>query len=390
MIMISPFLLLTVASLASAWKDLSDNTLNFLPNPSDADFDINTGRLLAPILIPRVPGTEGSLKVLNHFQSFFSAELPSWSLTTQNSSSVTPTSNGKEIPFVNFMATRDPPWAQPGDVGRLVLVAHYDSKLTPKDFIGATDSAVPCAILLHIAQSIDAALTRKWADLQAAGKIDDGLDDDDDIAKKGVMLLFLDGEEAFHSWTDTDSLYGARSLAETWEATHHPALSSRHNQISDIDLFLLLDLLGSQNPRIPSYFKTTHWAYNHMSDLETRMRESNLFLSHGASPGKWFYEPSVKAMSAHTFAVQDDHVPFQARGVEILHIIPTPFPLVWHTMEDDGKHLDMQTVKDWASLVTAFTAGWLELEGHIEAPLDTAGKIIDDIGIAARDYKSEL
>jgi len=29
-----------------------------------------------------------------------------------------------------------------------VLAAHYDSKLTPEGFLGATDSAVPCAMLL--------------------------------------------------------------------------------------------------------------------------------------------------------------------------------------------------------------------------------------------------
>lgn len=90
--------------------------------------------------------------------------------------------------------------------------------------------------------------------------------------------------------------------------------------------------------------------------------------------------------------VQDDHVPFLARGVEVLHIIPTPFPRVWHTMEDDGEHLDMQTVKDWAYLVTAFTAGWLELDGHVEAPLDTAGSIIDvdKVGIGRREFRTEL
>jgi glutaminyl-peptide cyclotransferase len=26
----------------------------------------------------------------------------------------------------------------------------------------------------------------------------------------GIQILLLDGEEAFQSWTDTDSLYGAR------------------------------------------------------------------------------------------------------------------------------------------------------------------------------------
>lgn len=132
-----------------------------------------------------------------------------------------------------------------------------------------------------------------------------------------------------------------------------------------------------------------------MSDLETRMRDSNLFLSHGAAPKKWFYEPPTKPDQFNWFMVQDDHIPFMARGVEVLHVIPTPFPGVWHTMDDDGDHLDMQTVKDWAYLVTAFTAGWLELEGFVEAPLDTAGKIIDDIGegkvgIEKRDFRTEL
>lgn len=182
-----------------------------------------------------------------------------------------------------------------------------------------------------------------------------------------------------------------RSLAETWESTRHPALSSRQNHLSSIDLFLLLDLLGSPNPRIPSYFKTTHWAYAHMAALETRMRASNIFLSHESSPGSWFYE-AKKPVHAAGFMVQDDHVPFLARGVEVLHVIPTPFPRVWHTMEDDGEHLDMQTVKDWAYLVTAFTTGWLELDGYVEAPLDTAGSIIDvdKVGIGRRELRTEL
>lgn len=64
--------------------------------------------------------------------------------------------------------------------------------------------------------------------------------------------------------------------------------------------------------------------------------------------------------------VQDDHVPFMARGVEILHIIPSPFPRVWHDMSDDGEHLDTDTVEDWAKLVMAFTAEWMELEGFFD------------------------
>ena len=57
----------------------------------------------------------------------------------------------------------------------------------------------------------------------------------------------------------------------------------------------------------------------------------------------------------------DDHLPFIARGVPILHLIPTPFQPVWHTMDDDGPHLDMPTVRDWAKIVTAFTMEWLDM-----------------------------
>lgn len=118
-----------------------------------------------------------------------------------NSTSTTPVSKGNEVPFVNFIATRDPPGSMEGDVSRLALVAHYDSKYTPEGFIGATDSAAPCAMILHIARSIDAALTKRWAEAK---------EDDFEVEHKGVQVLLLDGEEAFKSWTDTDSLYGAR------------------------------------------------------------------------------------------------------------------------------------------------------------------------------------
>ncbi|KAG0124287.1 peptidase family M28-domain-containing protein [Tuber indicum] len=366
-----PALLPLFPTLTTAWTDLSDETLARLPNPSDTDFDITSGALLSPILIPRVPGTEGSLKVLSHFQNFFATKLPDWKTSTQNSTATTPTSNGAEIPFVNFYATRDPPWAGGGDVGRLVLVAHYDSKSTPEGFIGATDSAVPCAVLMHAAQAVDEALTRKWEDMRVKGLAGDGLGDGDghEDAYRGVMILFLDGEEAFHSWTNEDSLYGARSLAKTWESTPHTVLSQRKNHISSIDLFLLLDLLGSKSPTIPSYFPTTHWAYTHMAALESRLRRQNHFLSHETSPNPWFFEPK-KGKRFNSMMIQDDHIPFLARGVEVLHVIPSPFPRVWHVLEDDGKHLDMPTVKDWARLTAAFLAGWLGLEGFVEAPLE--------------------
>lgn len=356
----------------TAYTALSDANLQHIPRPG-ADFDIHNGALLAPILRPRVPGTPGSLEVLQHFVTFFQIKLPSWKLELQNSTWTTPATGNAQVPFVNLIATRDPPWTSPGDVGRLALVAHYDSKLTPEGFIGATDSAAPCAMLLHAARSLDGALTKKWAAMEAAGEDGGGIDEE-----KGIQIILLDGEEAFAAWTDADSLYGARSLAEAWEHTPHAAASMYHNPIDSISLFVLLDLLGAADPRIPSYFKMTHWAYQAMSKVEMRLRGLGLMrsspnrLSVRAAPGFEFRnepiflpEASKQDNSFRTPFVLDDHVPFMARGVDILHLIPIPFPRVWHTIDDDGEHLDMATTEDWATIVTAFAAEWMDLDGHL-------------------------
>ncbi|KKP00292.1 hypothetical protein THAR02_07613 [Trichoderma harzianum] len=349
-----PLLVLVGAALGIG--TLTDDDLRGLPSPGD-DFDIHNGKLLAPILIPRVPGTEGQKKTQQHFVDFFTTNLPDWELIWQNSTSKTPATGNNEIPFANIILRRDPPGYREGEVGRLTLVAHYDSKIDPKDFIGATDSAAPCAMLMHIARSIDGALKSKWDAMAASGDLDDNLE-----PGVGVQILLLDGEEAFVRWTQTDSLYGARSLAETWESEFHPSMSTFRTPLHSISLFVLLDLLGSPNPRVPSYFLTTHWAYNNMAVLEKRMRDLGLLESNPSSP---FLPDAQKRADQFGYGgIEDDHIPFLRRGVDILHLIPTPFPDVWHTMADDGEHLDMPTVSDWTKLVMAFTAEWLDLSGH--------------------------
>ena len=41
-------------------------------------------------------------------------------------------------------------------------------------------------------------------------RLEDGLEDDDDVSDTTLTMVFFDGEEAFKEWTDTDSVYGAR------------------------------------------------------------------------------------------------------------------------------------------------------------------------------------
>jgi glutaminyl-peptide cyclotransferase len=134
---------------------------------------------------------------------------------------------------------------------------------------------------------------------------------------------------------------------------------------------------------VPSYFKTTHWAYKHMARAEDRLRKLGLMKSSANHEPKKAKRENKKPRAERPFLseaakadtafiggfVQDDHVPFMARGVEILHIIPTPFPHVWHNqygVPDDGEHLDMDTVEDWTKLLMAFTAEWMELEGFFD------------------------
>lgn len=347
-----------------AYEKLSDETLKALPRPKQ-DFDIHNGPILSPILQTRVPGTPGHTAVLDHFVTFFQTSLPKWNLEFQNSTSSTPVSNGKDVPFVNLIVSRDPPGAPVGDVGRLTLVAHYDSKLEPEGFIGAIDSAAPCAMLMHAMRSIDVALEKKWTFMKDQG-IDPSLEE-----QRGIQLLLLDGEEAFQQWSDTDSLYGARSLAQQWDAQVYPAMSTFKTPLSSISLFVLLDLLGAKSPSILSFYPTTHWAYQCLATLQERLRSLGMFKS--SSTESWFPQSSQTSREVKPLGgISDDHLPFLARGVEILHLIDfrphTGFPQVWHTIDDDAEHLDMDTVEDWSVLVTAFAAEWMELEGHLDHP----------------------
>lgn len=111
---------------------------------------------------------------------------------------------------------------------------------------------------------------------------------------------------------------------------------------------------------MPSYFQNTHWAYEHLSEVEERMRRLGLLET---SPRTPFLSEKDKKASEFTFGfIGDDHIPFLRRGVDVLHVIPTPFPSFWHTMDDDGEHLDLPTVRDWGKIVTAFVAEWMELD----------------------------
>jgi glutaminyl-peptide cyclotransferase len=130
---------------------------------------------------------------------------------------------------------------------RVVIACHYDSKyFTNINFIGATDSAVPCAMLLDLAKYLK-----------------DILPNEPQLAYLGrhLQFIFFDGEEAFVDWTATDSIYGSRHYASLLSTNY----SSK--AFDTMDLFVLLDLIGGDRSQFLNYFPQTSHVYNLMAKI---------------------------------------------------------------------------------------------------------------------------
>jgi len=171
-LIISLTLLLYLAFLSApvaAYTALSDRFLKLIPS-GGTDFDPLSGKLLAPLLIPRIPGTAGQKAAQRHFVDFFAAELPHWTVAWQNST-VSTNAGSIDVPVQNLLLRREPPWTKPGQANYLTLAAHYDSRSVPAGFVGATDGAVPCAILMHVARSIDKYVQQMHDEMAELGEV---------------------------------------------------------------------------------------------------------------------------------------------------------------------------------------------------------------------------
>ncbi|XP_053317237.1 glutaminyl-peptide cyclotransferase isoform X2 [Spea bombifrons] len=288
---------------------------------------------LQPMLIERVSGSLGNFVVRQHIKQRLQ-RLTGWLIEEDSFESLTPYGY---VTFSNIISTLNPTAER-----HLVLACHYDSKyFSPqwdrKVFIGATDSAVPCAMILEVARVLDHRLQQ--------------LKKNTDLSLK---LIFFDGEEAFYRWSPYDSLYGSQHLAQKMENTPHPPGAKDTNQLDGIDLFVLLDLIGAANPIFPSYFKNTHRWHKKLQSIEKRLHSLNLLKNH--SPDVKYFQSSLRARP-----VDDDHVPFLQRGVPVLHLIPSPFPNVWHTMEDNEKNLHPDTIENISKMIQVFVVEYLKI-----------------------------
>ncbi|XP_011703842.1 PREDICTED: glutaminyl-peptide cyclotransferase isoform X1 [Wasmannia auropunctata] len=221
----------------------------------------------------------------------------------------------------------------------LTLACHYDSKYTrERDFIGATDSAVPCAQLINLATVMNKYLTKQR-----------------DVS---LMLVFFDGEEAFEEWGPNDSIYGAKHLAKKWDNKITNDEGENHfSELDRMDVLVLLDLLGAPDPTFYNYFKNTEKWYSLLLSIEKKLAQMRKFESYSYNrPEQRYFQPY--SLESH---IEDDHIPFLKRDVPILHIIPTPFPPFWHKSGDNRHNIDLKTTENINKILRVFVASYLGL-----------------------------
>lgn len=153
-------------------------------------------------------------------------------------------------------------------------------------------------------------------------------------------------------------IYGARHLAAKWE---------KEDFLHRIDMLVLLDLLGSPDPTFYSFFESTENWYQRLCDTEVRLDDESLMQKYQSSgtirrtdPTRYFQPRSVSA------GIEDDHIPFLRRGVPILHMIPVPFPEVWHKMSDNHEAVDITTVENLNKILRIFVAEYLHIDVDAE------------------------
>lgn len=237
-----------------------------------------------------------------------------------------------KVQFANIIAS-----SNPNACRQLVLACHYDSKMMD-GFLGATDSAVPCAMLLKISETF----SKQFRDSSQSFK-----------ETLGLRLIFFDGEEAFDEWGPKDSLYGSRHLAEKWERQPSPPQCNGKNELSRIELFVLLDLIGAEDTSFVMYSIPLKHHYNAMQRYEKAY-----LAKAGLTSLQMRRDTMFKGRFVPLDFVEDDHVPFKKRGVPILSLLAHPFPKVWHTVEDNYKAIDFPKTRRVLHVLEEFVANY--------------------------------
>jgi glutaminyl-peptide cyclotransferase len=187
--------------------------------------------------------------------------------------------------------------------GIIVILGHYDTNYPLRNigYVGANDGGSSTAILLEFANQLRVAPSKKR----------DGY---------SVWLVWTDGEEAVRKWSDTDSLYGTRHLAERWE---------KDGTLKKIKALMVMDMIGDADLDILRDTNGTPW----LLDLLYSAAERLGYQSH-------FY--------ATQGPIEDDHLPFVKRGVPSADVIDLDYGynnVFHHTAQDTMDKLSPKSLE---------------------------------------------
>jgi glutaminyl-peptide cyclotransferase len=187
--------------------------------------------------------------------------------------------------------------------GIIVILGHYDTNYPLRNigYVGANDGGSSTAILLEFANQLRV----------APGKKRDGY---------SVWLVWTDGEEAVRKWSETDSLYGTRHLAERWE---------KDGTLKKIKALMVMDMIGDADLDILRDTNGTPW----LLDLIYSAAERLGYQSH-------FY--------AAQGPIEDDHLPFVKRGVPSADVIDLDYGynnVFHHTAQDTMDKLSPKSLE---------------------------------------------
>ena len=244
------------------------------------------------------PRPSGS-PAIAQLQEYLLSELKSYGCAVETDSFGADTPIGR-VPMKNILVKI------PGERPAIIMLAtHYDTARSARDprtrevspmptFVGADDGGSSTGLMLELARLL----------CQQHGKY-------------AVWIAFLDGEEAMHDWSDTDSRYGSRQMA---------AKLGMSGDLKKVKGFLLADIVGGRTAIFRREASSTPALVELMWNTAAKLGYAGLFSNDGTS-------------------AEDDHDPFLKRGVPSVDVIGDFINNgYWHTPQDTLDKISAKTL----------------------------------------------
>jgi Zn-dependent M28 family amino/carboxypeptidase len=220
--------------------------------------------------------------------------------------------DGKTLNFTNVYGVFNPKAEK-----FVLLCAHWDTRpmadqeidkaKATKPILGANDGASGVAVLLELARLFKA-----------------------DKPEVGVVMAFFDGED--YGPDDTRMFLGSKFFAKTIKTAVRPG-----GREIRYDYGILLDMVGDSDLRIPKERRSVAAApkvVDKVWSTAKKMGQDKVFVDEVG------------------YAVQDDHWPILAAGVDCVDVIDFDYA-PWHTLDDTADKCSAKSLKSVGEVIAA-------------------------------------